>query len=120
MIRMHNPQWLKLFGTAWETMTKNDSNIGAFLINHNDESVCMDSNAARIASITELTYHNATAALEHMQNDNKITLIFAEDNENLSAGYIRLTPSDNSSLPVCSQSDLIMEMRCCDTPSMLA
>ena len=120
LIRMHNPQWLKLFGTAWETMTKNDSNIGAFLINHNDESVCMDSNAARIASITELTYHNATAALEHMQNDNKITLIFAEDNENLSAGYIRLTPSDNSSLPVCSQSDLIMEMRCCDTPSMLA
>ena len=120
MIRIHNPLWLKIFGTAWETMTKNDSNIGAFLINHNDESVCMDTNAARIAALSELSYHNAISAIEHMKSNDQITLMLAEDNEKITAGYLRFVPSDNSTLPVCNQSDLIIEMSCCSSPSMLA
>lgn len=112
----NNKDWQIIFGTAWDKLLGSFPETGCFLLDHRSKTVCADGN------IMALTGMSAEPGYEEMQqivkslteqddDDPQLIITIAEDNERLTAGMIRKgAESKTISLPLCSQTQLLVKL----------
>lgn len=114
----HTALWQSLFGSAWSDFTKSVSEIGAFLLDHRGKTAETDRNSRRIADLDHAPTYDELSQLIDTLSEQKdidaIQVIIAKENDNITAGFIRIrnemTSELDSNLPLCTQARLISEM----------
>ncbi len=120
--------WETIFGSAWTTFSKNIPEIGAFLVDHNNGTVKADKNIAKLLEVSALPDHdifmNIIDDMRRKDNNTRLRLFIAEDDEDITAGYIGVPPETaltlNSQLPVYSYAHFVSAITQDTANSLLA
>ncbi len=126
-----NPEiWNTLFGTAWDKLTDNLPEVGAFILQHNTKTFILDSNGKKLLNYRkELSYDELSTIINDLIEQDAgaptmLRTIIAHSDEDITAGYlyIRNGPETemDSALPLCTQAQLIAALSECTKPSLLA
>ncbi len=120
--------WETIFGSAWATFSKNIPEIGAFLVDHKNGTVKADKNIAKLLDVSALPDHdifmNIIDDMRRKDNNTRLKLFIAEDDEDITAGYIGVPPETsltfNSQLPVYSYAHFVSAITQDTANSLLA
>lgn len=121
-----NPDWQRIFGSAWKMMIDYCPEAGGFLIDHRSKTVYADKNLMALAGMHRVPqYEEMVQITESLKNqddiDAQLVIGIAEENEQLTAGIIRRgIKSVTGQLPVCTQTQLVVTMTENSSPSVLA
>lgn len=120
-----NPDWLTIFGSAWDKLIKLCPETGCFLIDHEKKTAVCDDNLIAISCMTtEPGYEEMLQITESLMNqdddDPPLIIAIAEDSERIRAGIIRKSAKEDLSLPVCSQAQLLAAQAHSGISSVLA
>lgn len=116
MIHTDNPLWQRIFGSAWNTLTECRSDIGGFIIDHENKKVYADSNAADMAKLPEEPDYSETVLLtarlmEQSKNGSHLSVKICEYSDSVTAGFF-MTEEDIKGrgkllFPACTTARLI-------------
>ncbi len=130
MSAAENMGWKKIFGEAWPKIIEFCPDIGGFLIDHETRQVFLDGNARKLGGLDDPDYDKMLAFLnklpERYENGTQLSAQLVSYNDNaLTAGILRRSEDIHererkSILPVCENSQLVLELSRNTAPSLLA
>lgn len=115
MIHTDNPLWQRIFGSVWHTLTDCRSDIGGFIIDHENKKVYADSNAAALARLPDEPDYGETTLLvarlmEESKNASPLAVKICEYSDSITAGFF--TSEEEAGMrgrmlfPVCTEAKL--------------
>ncbi len=124
----HTALWQSLFGSAWTYFTKAVPEIGAFVLDHRGHTAETDANFRQIADFEHSPSYEELSqfivSLSEQKDVNAIQPIIAQENDNITAGYIHIrnemTSELDNTLPLCTQAHLITALSNAQGASLLA
>ena len=120
--------WESIFGTGWAVFSENIPEIGAFLLDHKNNKLIADKNVASLLDVPTLpdyeAFRNIIDNMQHKDNFSQLKLFIAENDEEITAGYIGVPPDTaqtySSQLPVYSYAHFISAITQDTANSLLA
>ncbi len=120
--------WETIFGSGWAAFSENIPEIGAFLLDHKKQKLTADKNIALLLDVSSLpdyeAFCNIIDNMQHKDSFSQLTLVIAENDEDITAGYIGVPPDTaqiyNGQLPVYSYAHFISAITQDTTNSLLS
>ncbi|MCM1579043.1 MAG: hypothetical protein NC078_09630, partial [Ruminococcus sp.] len=116
MIHTDIPLWQRIFGSAWHTLTECRSDIGGFIIDHENKKVYADANAVALAKLPDVPDYSETVLLvgrltEQAKGSSSLGVKICEYSDSVTAGFF-MTEEETAGrsgvvFPVCTAARLM-------------
>lgn len=120
MEKKQNARWNAYFGSAWQQVTAVLPGLGGFLVDHQNQTICLDENTKKLLGFQEepdyTAFCHAIGRLQHhTELSSPLRIHILEMSDDVIAGFVNVEEERENvslleTLPVISQTQLLSHM----------